>query len=211
MDDGWNISLSNIPGIYLSPTHTSRSVWHWRLYFSCTLNCFAVPQRGFFFFFLLLWSGVILPFYGVYIIASLSLSFSHHSLNGSLPSNVEIKNNTLFFKGPVTYDLAGTYVCDATNGIGTRTGIVDVNITGRLMKPVLSVSLSSSVTPAWLASIQYPAANVARARQTPIHPNKHTVSMCSHRPADCSRLPVCFPSGSHLPRLCGSLLHRVAG
>lgn len=49
--------------------------------------------------------------------------------NGSLPSNVEIKNNTLFFKGPVTYDLAGTYVCDATNGIGTRTGIVDVNIT----------------------------------------------------------------------------------
>lgn len=53
------------------------------------------------------------------------------SLNGSLPSNVEIKNNTLFFKGPVTFDLAGTYVCDATNGIGTRTGIVDVNITGR--------------------------------------------------------------------------------
>ncbi|KAK7883016.1 hypothetical protein WMY93_029190 [Mugilogobius chulae] len=51
-------------------------------------------------------------------------------LNGSIPRNVEIKNNTLFFKGPVTYDLAGTYVCDATNGIGTRTGIVDVNITG---------------------------------------------------------------------------------
>lgn len=50
-------------------------------------------------------------------------------LNGSLPSNVEIKNNTLFFKGPVTYDLAGTYVCDATNGIGRRTGSVDVNIT----------------------------------------------------------------------------------
>uniref|UniRef100_A0A667XGM4 Nectin cell adhesion molecule 1 n=1 Tax=Myripristis murdjan TaxID=586833 RepID=A0A667XGM4_9TELE len=50
-------------------------------------------------------------------------------LNGSLPSNVEIKNNSLFFKGPVTYDLAGTYVCDATNGIGTRTGIVEVNIT----------------------------------------------------------------------------------
>ncbi|XP_014870939.1 nectin 1b isoform X5 [Poecilia latipinna] len=50
-------------------------------------------------------------------------------LNGSLPSNVEIKNNTLFFKGPVTYDLAGTYVCVAINGIGTRTGVVDVNIT----------------------------------------------------------------------------------
>lgn len=119
----------------------------------------------------LLWSGVILPFYGVYIIASLSLSFSHHSLNGSLPSNVEIKNNTLFFKGPVTYDLAGTYVCDATNGIGTRTGIVDVNITGKVdAAGSFSVSLSSSVTPAWLASIQYPPANVARAPQTPIQP-----------------------------------------
>ncbi|XP_029964774.1 nectin 1b isoform X1 [Salarias fasciatus] len=54
-------------------------------------------------------------------------------LNGSLPSNVEIKNNSLFFKGPVSYDLAGTYVCDATNGIGTRTGIVDVNITEKPM------------------------------------------------------------------------------
>ncbi|XP_041850121.1 nectin cell adhesion molecule 1b isoform X4 [Melanotaenia boesemani] len=54
-------------------------------------------------------------------------------LNGSLPNNVEIKNNTLFFKGPVTYDLAGTYVCDATNGIGTRPGIVDVNITEKPM------------------------------------------------------------------------------
>ncbi|KAG5269065.1 hypothetical protein AALO_G00197920 [Alosa alosa] len=50
-------------------------------------------------------------------------------LNGSLPNNVEIKNNTLFFKGPVTYDLAGTYVCDATNSIGTRSGRVEVNVT----------------------------------------------------------------------------------
>ncbi|KPP74681.1 hypothetical protein Z043_106142 [Scleropages formosus] len=50
------------------------------------------------------------------------------SLNGSLP-NVEIRNNSLFFKGPVTYDLAGTYVCDATNSIGTRSGQVEVNVT----------------------------------------------------------------------------------
>uniref|UniRef100_A0A3B5LK57 Nectin cell adhesion molecule 1b n=1 Tax=Xiphophorus couchianus TaxID=32473 RepID=A0A3B5LK57_9TELE len=57
------------------------------------------------------------------------------SLNGSLPSNVEIKNNTLFFKGPVTYDLAGTYVCVAINGIGTRTGVVDVNITDLPINP----------------------------------------------------------------------------
>uniref|UniRef100_A0AAZ3PQ19 Ig-like domain-containing protein n=1 Tax=Oncorhynchus tshawytscha TaxID=74940 RepID=A0AAZ3PQ19_ONCTS len=50
-------------------------------------------------------------------------------LNGSLPSTVEIRNNSLIFKGAVTYELAGTYVCDATNGIGTRTGLVEVNIT----------------------------------------------------------------------------------
>ncbi|XP_072551475.1 nectin 1b isoform X3 [Salminus brasiliensis] len=50
-------------------------------------------------------------------------------LNGSLPKNVEIKNNTLFFKGPVTYELGGTYVCDATNSIGTRSGLVEVNVT----------------------------------------------------------------------------------
>ncbi|XP_061916290.1 nectin cell adhesion molecule 1b isoform X2 [Entelurus aequoreus] len=56
-------------------------------------------------------------------------------LNGSLPSNVEIRNNSLFFKGPVTYDLAGTYVCHATNGIGTRTSMVDVNITESPSKP----------------------------------------------------------------------------
>ncbi|XP_066563774.1 nectin 1a isoform X3 [Amia ocellicauda] len=50
-------------------------------------------------------------------------------LNGSMPTNVEIRNNTLFFKGPVTYELAGTYVCDATNNIGTRSGMVEVNVT----------------------------------------------------------------------------------
>ncbi|KAG9348391.1 hypothetical protein JZ751_002126, partial [Albula glossodonta] len=31
--------------------------------------------------------------------------------------------------GPVTYELAGTYVCDATNNIGTRSGQVEVNVT----------------------------------------------------------------------------------
>ncbi|KAJ7990161.1 hypothetical protein DPEC_G00297450 [Dallia pectoralis] len=50
-------------------------------------------------------------------------------LNGSLPTTVEIRNNSLIFKGPVTNELAGTYVCDATNSIGTRTGLVEVNIT----------------------------------------------------------------------------------
>ncbi|XP_072094229.1 nectin 1b isoform X1 [Mobula birostris] len=50
-------------------------------------------------------------------------------LNGSLPVNVEHQNTTLLFKGAVTYDLAGTYICEATNAIGTRSGLVEVNIT----------------------------------------------------------------------------------
>ncbi|GCC26201.1 nectin 1b isoform X2 [Chiloscyllium punctatum] len=50
-------------------------------------------------------------------------------LNGSLPVNVEPQNATLFFKRTVTYDLAGTYVCEATNAIGTRSGLVEVNVT----------------------------------------------------------------------------------
>ncbi|XP_028930993.1 nectin-1 isoform X1 [Ornithorhynchus anatinus] len=50
-------------------------------------------------------------------------------LNGSLPENAEVQNSTLFFKGPVTYSLAGTYVCEATNIIGTRSGQVEVNVT----------------------------------------------------------------------------------
>ncbi|XP_016103636.1 nectin-1-like isoform X1 [Sinocyclocheilus grahami] len=54
-------------------------------------------------------------------------------LNGSLPNNIEIKNNTLFFKGPVTYEFGGTYVCDATNSISTRSGLVEVNVTEKPM------------------------------------------------------------------------------
>uniref|UniRef100_A0A8D0L7L1 Nectin cell adhesion molecule 1 n=1 Tax=Sphenodon punctatus TaxID=8508 RepID=A0A8D0L7L1_SPHPU len=50
-------------------------------------------------------------------------------LNGSLPDNVEVQNSTLFFKGPVTYSLAGTYICEATNTIGTWSGLVEVNVT----------------------------------------------------------------------------------
>ncbi|XP_053125555.1 nectin-1 isoform X3 [Hemicordylus capensis] len=52
-------------------------------------------------------------------------------LNGTLPDNVEIQNNTLFFKGPVTYNLAGMYICEATNTIGKRSGVVEVNVTDK--------------------------------------------------------------------------------
>ncbi|KAJ8280271.1 hypothetical protein GJAV_G00052570 [Gymnothorax javanicus] len=65
-------------------------------------------------------------------------------LNGSMPSSVEIRNNTLFFKGPVTYELAGTYVCDATNSIGTRSGLVEVNVTEF---PIIPPSKGRGITP----------------------------------------------------------------
>ncbi|XP_034769100.2 nectin-1-like isoform X1 [Acipenser ruthenus] len=52
-------------------------------------------------------------------------------LNGTMPVNVEVLNSTLFFKGPVTSDLAGTYVCEAANVIGTRSGLVEVNVTDK--------------------------------------------------------------------------------
>uniref|UniRef100_A0A672GWG4 Nectin cell adhesion molecule 1a n=1 Tax=Salarias fasciatus TaxID=181472 RepID=A0A672GWG4_SALFA len=51
-------------------------------------------------------------------------------INGSIPSNAEIRDNVLTFKGPVTYDLQGTYVCDATNSIGTRSASVEVSVLG---------------------------------------------------------------------------------
>ena len=51
-------------------------------------------------------------------------------VNGSIPSSAEIRDNVLTFKGPVTYDVQGTYVCDATNSIGTRSASVEVSIIG---------------------------------------------------------------------------------
>ena len=55
-------------------------------------------------------------------------------VNGSIPSNAEIRDNVLTLKGPITYDLQGTYVCDATNSIGTRSGSVEVSIIGTLIE-----------------------------------------------------------------------------
>ncbi|TSQ12721.1 V-set and immunoglobulin domain-containing protein 10-like 2 [Bagarius yarrelli] len=49
-------------------------------------------------------------------------------LNGSMPNIAEQRGETLIFKGPVTYEMAGTYMCDATNSIGTGSASVEVII-----------------------------------------------------------------------------------
>ncbi|KAM6907777.1 nectin 1a [Xenentodon cancila] len=64
-------------------------------------------------------------------------------INGSIPSNTEISDSILKFKGPVTYDLQGTYVCDATNSIGTRSASVEVSVTE---KPLPQIATSDVVS-----------------------------------------------------------------
>ncbi|XP_028322883.1 nectin 1a [Gouania willdenowi] len=64
-------------------------------------------------------------------------------INGSLPSNAEIRDNVLLFKGPVTYDLQGTYVCDATNSIGTQSESVEVSI---IEKPLPQIATGDVIS-----------------------------------------------------------------
>ncbi|XP_023144257.1 nectin cell adhesion molecule 1a [Amphiprion ocellaris] len=64
-------------------------------------------------------------------------------VNGSIPTNAEIRDNVLTFKGPVTYDLQGTYVCDATNSIGTRSASVEVSI---IEKPLPQIATSDVIS-----------------------------------------------------------------
>lgn len=50
-----------------------------------------------------------------------------------------MRDNVLIFKGPLTYDVQGTYVCDATNSIGTRSASVEISIIGRILFYFLSL------------------------------------------------------------------------
>ncbi|XP_017951561.1 nectin-1 isoform X1 [Xenopus tropicalis] len=61
--------------------------------------------------------------------------------NGSLPDNAIVNNNTLHFRGEVTYGFSGTYICEAKNAIGSRTGQVEVNVTDKPLPQGLSGSL----------------------------------------------------------------------
>ncbi|XP_013858627.1 nectin 1a [Austrofundulus limnaeus] len=64
-------------------------------------------------------------------------------INGSIPSSVEIQDNLLLFKGPVTYDLQGTYVCDATNSIGTRSASVEISV---IEKPLPQIATGDVIS-----------------------------------------------------------------
>ncbi|XP_060792084.1 nectin cell adhesion molecule 1a isoform X2 [Neoarius graeffei] len=55
-------------------------------------------------------------------------SFQWRYLNGSMPNTAEQREETLIFKGPVTYEMAGTYMCDATNIVGAGSASVEVII-----------------------------------------------------------------------------------
>ncbi|XP_051533450.1 nectin cell adhesion molecule 1a isoform X1 [Myxocyprinus asiaticus] len=55
--------------------------------------------------------------------------FQWRYLNGSLPTTVEVRDDVLMFKEPVTYDIAGTYICDASNSIGTGSASTEVTVT----------------------------------------------------------------------------------
>ncbi|XP_032431848.1 nectin 1a [Xiphophorus hellerii] len=64
-------------------------------------------------------------------------------VNSSIPSNVEIRDNVLLFKGPVTYEVQGTYVCDATNSIGTSSAFVEVSV---LEKPLPQIATGDVIS-----------------------------------------------------------------
>ncbi|XP_051956470.1 nectin-1-like isoform X1 [Xyrauchen texanus] len=55
--------------------------------------------------------------------------FQWRYLNGSLPSTAEVREDVLMFKGPVTYDITGKYICDASNSIGTGSASIEVTVT----------------------------------------------------------------------------------
>uniref|UniRef100_H3CX91 Nectin cell adhesion molecule 1 n=1 Tax=Tetraodon nigroviridis TaxID=99883 RepID=H3CX91_TETNG len=64
-------------------------------------------------------------------------------INGSIPSNAEIRDNVLIFKGPLTYDVQGTYVCDATNSIGTRSASAEISI---IEKPLPQIATGDVIS-----------------------------------------------------------------
>ncbi|XP_063799581.1 nectin-1 isoform X2 [Pseudophryne corroboree] len=80
-------------------------------------------------------------------------SYQWRMTNGSLPDSAEINNNTLYFRGSVTYSLSGTYVCEARNSIGSQTGQVEVNVTEFPFTPTPTEQTDKREPPMFSAAI----------------------------------------------------------
>ncbi|XP_067837787.1 nectin-4-like, partial [Heptranchias perlo] len=69
-------------------------------------------------------------------------SFAWMRLYGSLPNNSVTQRNRLQFKGSLTLQDAGIYVCDVTNKIGTRSAQLEVRVTDENSSSVNMLSMS---------------------------------------------------------------------
>ncbi|XP_078393619.1 nectin-4-like, partial [Cetorhinus maximus] len=63
-------------------------------------------------------------------------------LDGSLPNSSVTRGKRLFFRGSLSIEDAGTYVCEATNMIGSRTGQTDIKITDNTAGGVNMLSMA---------------------------------------------------------------------
>ncbi|XP_072354387.1 nectin-4-like [Scyliorhinus torazame] len=68
--------------------------------------------------------------------------FSWRRMEGSLPNNSLPQGNKLMFRGSLSIKDAGTYVCEATNKIGSRTAQISVKVTGTKESSVNMLSMA---------------------------------------------------------------------
>uniref|UniRef100_A0A8C5MUJ4 Nectin cell adhesion molecule 1 n=1 Tax=Leptobrachium leishanense TaxID=445787 RepID=A0A8C5MUJ4_9ANUR len=108
-DGNWYVKRTEVKLTCITDANPPPFSFHWRMHKECTRRSFC-------------WSGTpgqpeFFP------------TMEKKQANGSLPDTAEVNNGTLIFRGPVTYSLAGTYICEAVNTIGNHTGQVEVNVT----------------------------------------------------------------------------------
>ncbi|XP_041128045.1 nectin-3-like protein isoform X2 [Polyodon spathula] len=77
--------------------------------------------------------------------------YSWSRLNGELPAGLRIANNTLIFGRPLDHNDSGTYQCEVTNDIGSRTNTRNIYILDTPSKQTSSVAVAGAVIGAVLA------------------------------------------------------------
>ncbi|XP_060792086.1 nectin cell adhesion molecule 1a isoform X4 [Neoarius graeffei] len=146
-------------------------------------------------------------------------SFQWRYLNGSMPNTAEQREETLIFKGPVTYEMAGTYMCDATNIVGAGSASVEVIIIGpALLPPTKSLLLKRSQQMTSRTRARYMTSfptqlsmpviicRVIRmtVQKSTLHPSSHHLHFCpsTHAPrTTCSRTLHHLGLTLHIPSL----------